>query len=124
MVNSLNFTDILRSCKETYVPFEGTITKDRQPKSLIEHILLTKKTGLNPVIAEIKPASPTAGMLRRVDDVAAMAASFKQNGACGISVLTETRYFGGSLENLSLASCGLPVLRKDFLFHPSQIRES
>jgi indole-3-glycerol phosphate synthase len=124
MVNSLNFTDILRSCKENYIPFEGTITKERQPKSLIDHILSTKKAGLNPVIAEIKPASPTAGTLRRVDDVAALASSFKQNGACGVSVLTETRFFGGSLENLSRANCGLPVLRKDFLFHPSQITES
>ena len=124
MVNPLNFTDILRSCKENYVPFEGTITKDRRPRSLVDHILSTRQMGLNPVIAEIKPASPTAGTLRRVDDVAALASSFEQNGACGVSVLTEERFFGGSMKNLSMANCGLPVLRKDFLFHPSQIRES
>ena len=120
----MNFADILRSCKENYRPFEGTITADRQPKSLIDHILLRKKEGLNPVIAEIKPASPTAGLLRRVDNVAGMAEIFRSGGACGVSVLTETRFFGGSLDSLSMAECGLPVLRKDFLFDPSQIKES
>ncbi len=120
----MNFADILRSCKENYRPFEGTITTDRRPKSLIDHMILRKKEGLNPVIAEIKPASPTAGPLRQVDNVAGMAEKFKHNGACGISVLTEPRFFGGSLDSLPMASCGLPVLRKDFLFDPSQIKES
>jgi indole-3-glycerol phosphate synthase len=124
MVSRLNFADILRCCKENYRPFDGTVTSDRQPRSLIDHILGTKKKGLNPVIAEIKPASPTAGRLREVVNVAGTAAMFKANGACGISVLTEPRFFGGSLGNLLMADQGLPLLRKDFLFHPSQIKES
>ena len=120
----MNFTDILRSCKENYTPFEGCIVGDRQPRSLTDHIMATKKKGLNPVIAEIKPASPTAGKLRDIVNVAGTASTFKDNGACGISVLTEPRFFGGSLDNLLMADRGLPVLRKDFLFHPSQIKES
>jgi len=59
-----------------------------------------------------------------VGDVPSLAASFKNNGACGISVLTEPLFFGGSAGSLEKARCGLPVLRKDFLFHPSQIKES
>ena len=124
MVSRLNFTDILRSRRENYTPYEGTIALNRRPRSLIDHISGAKEKGLNPIIAEIKPASPTAGRLRDSVDVAAMAASYRANGACGISVLTEPRFFGGSLSSLRLADQGLPVLRKDFLFHPSQIKES
>lgn len=120
----MNFTDIFQSRKEDYVPFEGEVIRDRKPISLIGSIKMAMREGRSPVIAEIKPASPTAGLLRRIDDPAAMAHTFKQNGACGISVLTEPKHFGGSLESLRKAKCGLPILRKDFIFHPSQIRES
>lgn len=120
----MNFADILQARKENFVPFEGKVAHHRKPRSLIRSIADAKREGKSPVIAEIKPASPTAGQLRRVDDVAAMALELKNNGACGISVLTEPRFFGGSLEDLRKARCGLPILRKDFLFHPSQIKES
>jgi indole-3-glycerol phosphate synthase len=53
-----------------------------------------------------------------------MALELKNNGACALSVLTEPRFFGGSLDNLEGAKCGIPLLRKDFLFHPSQMAES
>lgn len=122
MVNRLNFADILRARKDDYVPFKGEVARDREPLNLIEFIRQSK--GRNPVIAEIKPASPTAGRLRRVEDVRSLAAEFRDNGACGVSVLTEPRFFGGSTESLELARCGLPVLRKDFLFHPDQAKES
>jgi indole-3-glycerol phosphate synthase len=120
----MNFADILQARKEGFVPFEGDVAYERRPRSLIQSIAAAKKEGRKPVIAEIKPASPTAGRLRRVDDVAAMALELENNGACGISVLTEPRFFGGSLDNLKGAACGIPLLRKDFLFHPSQIKES
>lgn len=120
----MNFADILQARKENFVPFEGKVAHHRKPRSLISSIAGAKREGKSPVIAEIKPASPTAGQLRRVDDAAAMALELKNNGACGISVLTEPRYFGGSLDNLQRAACGIPLLRKDFLFHSSQIKES
>jgi indole-3-glycerol phosphate synthase len=120
----MNFADILQARKESFVPFEGKVARHRRPRSLIYAIAGAKKQGKRPVIAEIKPASPTAGQLRRVDDVAAMALEFEDNGACGISILTEPRFFGGSLDDLRKARCGIPILRKDFLFHPSQIKES
>lgn len=124
MVNRLNFSDILQARKRDYIPYEGDPGLDRQPSSLADFIGEAKKDGRLPVIAEVKPASPTAGNLRRVDDVASLAHSFKNNGACGISVLTEPRFFGGSAESIQKARCGLPVLRKDFLFHPAQVKES
>jgi indole-3-glycerol phosphate synthase len=79
--------------------------------------------GRNPVLAEIKSASPTAGRLREVDP-AQLAECYARNGACAISVLTEPKFFGGSLEHMRSAAGRLPVLRKDFLFDPAQIREA
>ncbi|HTX43086.1 MAG TPA: indole-3-glycerol-phosphate synthase [Methanocella sp.] len=120
----MNFADILRARRENFVPFKGRVAHERKPLSLIDAIREARRDGRSPVIAEIKPASPTAGRLRRVDDAGALALEFKNNGACGISVLTEPRFFGGSLGDLRRAECGIPLLRKDFLFHPSQMMES
>ncbi len=122
-VSVLNFNEILRARKEDYRPFVGAIEPVRKPSSLISAIATAKRRGRNPVIAEIKPASPTAGALRNIDP-ADIADIYERNGACAISVLTEPRFFGGSLEHLRAAAGRLPVLRKDFLFDPSQIREA
>lgn len=119
----MNFNEILRARKEDYTPFAGEVVCDRQPKSLLSTITGAKCDGRNPVIAEIKPASPTAGRLRDVDP-AELAECYEQNGACAVSVLTEPRFFGGSLEYMKAATGRLPVLRKDFLFDQSQIREA
>lgn len=126
MVSMLNFKDILHAGMERYRPFDLDVSIDRKPLSLIEFIRSAQEDGRNPVIAEIKPASPTSGWLKDVPDPGRMAADFVACGACGVSVLTEPIYFNGSLENLRSASDGLevPVLRKDFLFHPAQIKES
>lgn len=79
-----------------------------------------------PVIAEIKPKSPSSGVLKRQLDVAALARAYERGGAVGISVLTEPEYFGGSLKNLVEAkeSTKLPVLRKDFIVDEYQLHES
>ena len=119
----MNFNEILQARKEDYTPFADAVVYDRQPKSLLSAISGAKIDGRNPVIAEIKPASPTAGKLRDVDP-AKLAECYAQNGACAVSVLTEPRFFGGSLEYMKAAAGKLPVLRKDFLFDQSQIREA
>ncbi len=75
------------------------------------------------VIAEFKRRSPSAGMIRE-DDPAGRARAYRDAGASALSVLTEPDSFGGSFEDLTAAAeaSGLPVLMKDFVVHPAQIR--
>lgn len=78
------------------------------------------------IIAEIKRASPSKGDIRADLDAAAYAASYERGGASAISVLTERKWFKGSIEDLKAAkrSTTLPVLRKDFIISTYQIYES
>jgi indole-3-glycerol phosphate synthase len=78
------------------------------------------------VIAELKRASPSKGVLRANMDVAAIARAYEQAGAAALSVLTEEQYFKGSLENLRTASLAttLPCLRKDFIVDEFQVVEA
>jgi indole-3-glycerol phosphate synthase len=78
------------------------------------------------VIAELKPASPSRGVIRDPFEPAALAQTLEAAGACALSVLTEGEFFRGSLKNLREArkSVQLPVLRKDFIFDPWQVWET
>ncbi len=81
------------------------------------------------LIAEVKKASPSRGIIRSDFDPVAIARTYAGNGASAISVLTEPRYFQGSLNHLkgirdALGNKRLPLLRKDFLCDPYQIYES
>lgn len=78
------------------------------------------------IIAEVKRASPSRGLLADIPDPAALAARYQAGGASAISVLTESRRFGGSLDDLESvrAQVDLPVLRKDFIVLPYQVLEA
>jgi indole-3-glycerol phosphate synthase len=83
------------------------------------------RDGLN-VLAELKPASPSRGVIREPFEPAALAQSLEASGACALSVLTEGEFFRGSLKNLRDArkAIQIPVLRKDFIFDSWQVWET
>jgi indole-3-glycerol phosphate synthase len=92
---------------------------------LRDFIAALSRPGIN-IMAELKPASPSRGVLREPFDPAALAQSLEAAGAAALSVLTEPEFFRGSLKNLRDArkSVRLPVLRKDFIFDPWQVWEA
>lgn len=105
------------------IPVDKLPSRQTEFRSLIEAI---KRCRGPPVIAEIKPKSPSKGILKQELDVTAQAKAYEAGGAVGISVLTEPDYFGGNLENLAKVrqNIRLPVLRKDFIIDNYQIHES
>ena len=96
-----------------------------EPRGFADRVCALADSG-TAVIAEVKKASPSAGIIREDFRPAEIAASYEVAGAACLSVLTDEQYFQGSDNYLQQArdACSLPVLRKDFMVDPWQIHES
>ena len=114
--------------QKTEVPLEQLAEQAKSlPKCRNFHKAVTKKNprGIN-VIAEVKKASPSAGVIRADFDPVAIAKTYQKCGADAISVLTDEKYFQGRIEYLTQVKevVSLPVLRKDFIIDPYQLYQS
>jgi indole-3-glycerol phosphate synthase len=95
---------------------------ERIPLSLCESLLQKNATG---IISEFKRKSPSKGFINADADVAEVTKAYTQNGASGLSILTDQHFFGGTTEDLLNARFNnIPILRKEFIIDPYQVLTS
>ena len=111
--------------RKSLIPFkqlESSVLFERSTISLSDR-LINSTSG---IIAEHKRRSPSKSTINQKLNVQDVAKGYEDAGVCGMSVLTDSKYFGGSLDDLLLAraSCNLPLLRKEFIIDTYQIVEA
>jgi indole-3-glycerol phosphate synthase len=111
--------------RQSRVPLDIVKERARTARPARDALAALRAPGVG-VIAEVKRRSPSAGTLAAIDDPAALAARYQAGGARMISVLTEQRRFGGSLDDLDAvrAAVRVPLLRKDFVVGSYQVHEA
>ncbi|MCI0667727.1 MAG: indole-3-glycerol phosphate synthase TrpC [Methylococcaceae bacterium] len=115
-----------RKSRMSLADLEAQIEGCSKPRGFYRKIQERLDQGQAAIIAEIKKASPSKGVIRENFQPIQIARSYEQNGAACISVLTDQKFFQGSEVYLQLArsACSLPVLRKDFTIDPYQVIEA
>ncbi len=119
--------DIVRSTEERVALLKDTAPAGRVQRpgmSLSEAIVSAR--GRHAVIAEIKPASPSSGVISTDPAIEAIAEAYVRGGCTALSVVTEPFYFGGNIENIGRARAvaDVPILRKDFIIDERQVYET
>ena len=113
------------AAREAAVPLDEIKARAAGARKAADALAALRAPGVG-VIAEVKRRSPSAGSLATISDPAWLATEYQAGGARMISVLTEQRRFGGSLEDLDAVRSvvTVPVLRKDFVINPYQVHEA
>jgi len=112
--------------RKSYAQVQAEARARETPRDFAGALRAKISAGAAAVIAEIKKASPSKGVLREQFDPEAIARSYARGGAACLSVLTDRQFFQGSADYLvaARAASGLPVLRKDFIIDPYQVAEA
>lgn len=117
------------AARRAQVPMDALQARAGQadpPRGFVRALQARLDAGRPAVIAEVKKASPSKGVIRANFDPAAIARSYQAGGAACLSVLTDVDFFQGGDDHLrdARAACALPVLRKDFVVDPYQVAEA
>ena len=115
-----------RSARRSIAQLQAEIASASQPRGFVAAMEAKLAAGQSAVIAEIKKASPSKGVIREDFHPAEIARSYEHGGAACLSVLTDADFFQGSEAYLQQAreACSLPVIRKDFIVDPYQEYEA
>lgn len=115
-----------RMLKTSYGELHEKALAARLPRGFAQALINKQRQGLPGVIAEVKKASPSKGLLREHFIPEEIALRYEEGGAACLSVLTDAKYFQGHEDYLiaARAACSLPVIRKDFIIDPYQVIEA